>query len=100
MAHVGEHLAKRGRVSRHFQAHIEAFVHVQFFLHLGQRCFRCIHGARNADLARQLQAVRVHIRNHDVARAGMPATAALMMPIGPAPVISTSSASTGNESAV
>ena len=36
VAHVGEHVAKAGRVARHFQADVEAFLHAELFLRLGQ----------------------------------------------------------------
>ena len=34
VAHVGEHVAKRRGVARHFQTNVEAFLHAELFLHL------------------------------------------------------------------
>ena len=55
---------------------------------------------RGADLLGEIEPVIVDVGDHDVAGADMAAIAAAMKPIGPAPVISTSSPTRSKESAV
>ena len=85
---------------RHLQANVEAFRHAELLLHFGQRCLCGIDGERRAHLARQFQAEGFTSVMTTWRAPAWRTTAAAMMPMGPAPVISTSSPSTGNESAV
>ena len=55
-------------IPRHFQPHVEAFLHAEFLLHFRERLFRGVDGQRHAHLARQLQPVRIFVGNHHVAR--------------------------------
>ena len=63
--------------------------------------FRCgIDGQRRAHLLREVQPIGIQSVMTTCRAPACRTTAAAMMPIGPAPVISTSSPSTGNDSAV
>ena len=92
MRHVVEHVAERLRIARHFEADVEALGHAELLLHV-LRASRCATlTVRVApSFFGELEPVVVDVGDDDVAGAGMAATAAAIAPIGPAPVISTSS---------
>ena len=72
VAHVGEHVAEGRGVAGHLQADVEAFRHAEFLLHVGQRRLADVRRAQVTPiLLRQLEAVGVDVRDHDVARAGV-----------------------------
>ena len=72
MRHVGEHIAQRGGVARHLQADVEAFLHPQLALDIGEGS-RCERPARSVTpiFLRQVEPVLVDVGDHDVARAGV-----------------------------
>ena len=41
VAHVGEHVAEGRRVAGHFQADVEALLHAELLLHVGEACLSC-----------------------------------------------------------
>ena len=98
--HVGDHVAEGGGVAGHFQADVKSLLHAQFLLGVAQVAFAHVQGQGRPHAPGQLQPVFVHVRHHDVAGARVLTTAAAITPIGPAPVINTSSPSTPKESAV
>ena len=73
VAHVGEHVAEGVRVARHLQPDVEAFLHAQLLLRVGDRC-RCATSSASvgAHLAGQVQPVGVDVGDDDVAGAGVP----------------------------
>ena len=101
MAHVGEHVAQGGWAPRHFQADVKPFGHAQLALHVGELRRSDVDGPRHADTLGQFQSRYGFTSVITTNRApACRATAAAMIPIGPAPVISTSSPSTLNDRAV
>ena len=68
-------------------------LHVQFFLHVGNALPADVDGAGGAQGGRQCQAGVDDIGDHHMARTGVFAHRPAMAPMGPAPVISTSSPS-------
>ena len=50
VAHVGQHVAKGLRVAGHFQADVEALLHAQLLLHVGERLLADVDGQRHAHL--------------------------------------------------
>ncbi|SPF34488.1 hypothetical protein SBA4_150005 [Candidatus Sulfopaludibacter sp. SbA4] len=72
VAHVGNHVAEGGGAAGHFEPDVETFRHAQFFLHVPQPGPGHVHRARDPHLARQFQAVRVHVGDHREARPGVP----------------------------
>ena len=64
---------KRLGVARHLQAHVEALLHAQLAAaRRGDRSRADVDGQRGAHALGQLEAVGVHVGDHDVARAGVP----------------------------
>jgi hypothetical protein len=90
-------MSRKRRNCRTFPAHVEAFLHAQLFLHAGSVLLVWTFNASVAPIFRARSSrYGIHVRDHHVARARVFAPrAAAMMPMGPAPVISTSSPSTG-----
>ncbi len=71
MRHVGDHVAKGGSVSGHFQTYVEAFHHAEFDLHVLEALFARIDGHGDAEVASEIEAVRIHVRDDHMARARM-----------------------------
>src|ERR1700753_274264 len=64
VAHVGDHVTERRWIARHLQANVEALLHAQLLLRIGDGDFLGIDGERRAHLARQFEADRIRVRNH------------------------------------
>jgi hypothetical protein len=85
-------MSRGARVAGHFQADVEAFLHAELAFARRRCCFDLTFTATVAPMRlRQGEAVLVHVGDDDVACAGVLCDAAAMMPMGPAPVMRTSS---------
>lgn len=69
VAHVGEHLAKGGGVAGHLEADVEAFLHVQLLLDLGEGGGAGIDGKGYADFCGEIAPVLIGVGDDDVASA-------------------------------
>ena len=97
VGHVGEHVAEGRGVAGHLQADVEAFLHAQLASarRRASRCATSTAQRRRPSCCASSSRYGLTSVIDDVARARRGwTTAAAMMPIGPAPVISTSSPST------
>ena len=100
VVHRVEHLVERGLGARHLQPDVEALGHPQFGHHRGELFAAHVDHAAGAVLGGHVEPVRL-TSVMTTLRAPMWRTIAVaMMPIGPAPVISTSSPTTSKRSAV
>ena len=63
---------KAAEVAAHLEADIEALVHVEFALHIGEFLARHIHHAIRAERLGQREAMLIDVRDHDVARSRVP----------------------------
>ncbi len=64
--------AEGGGIAAHFQPHVEAFLHAEFFLHIGEGLARDVERDVRAHFFGQVEAVLIHIGNDDIARTGVP----------------------------
>ena len=64
--HIGEHIAERLRVARHFHPDIETFLHSELFLIIGDGNFRDVDGVFDAHFVRQFEAFRINVGDDDV----------------------------------
>ena len=72
VAHIGDHVAKRRWVAGHLQADIEAFRHAELLsARPAAMLSRTFTATRDAHLARQIEAERIHIGDHHEARPGV-----------------------------
>ena len=58
-------------IARHFQADVEAFLHAQFVLGVGDELRADVDGQRRAHAAGQLEPIRIHVGDDDIAGPGM-----------------------------
>src|SRR5450759_965247 len=68
VVHALEHRLERARVAAHLEADVEAD-HAEVLPHARDRVAAHVHGPRGAHAQRQVQAIVVDVRDHDVARA-------------------------------
>ena len=59
------------RIAGHFQADVEALLHAQFALGVGDRLRADVDGHRGAKPPGKIEAIRVHVGDDDVAGAGV-----------------------------
>ena len=90
--HVRQHVGESFRIARHLQRDVEAFLHTEL-LHGIASVFAFEHRRRrhSAHFLRELKTIRIHIGDDDVTRAGLLTNGTAMQPMGPAPVMRTSS---------
>src|SRR5262249_55322086 len=109
VVHHREHVAEGLAVPRHLHAHVEALGHPEALHDVPQRLAAHVHRASRAQLPRELEPVWVHGGPSPCGLTPVPAPrraptcfemAAAITPMGPAPVMRTSSPTRSKESAV
>jgi hypothetical protein len=65
VAHVVDHVAEGGGVAAHLQADIEAFLHAELLLHVGDARLH-VHRHRRAHFAGEIEAILVHVGDDDI----------------------------------
>ena len=68
VGHVVDHVSHRARLARHLKSDVEAFLHAELVLHLGQLGLAYVRRTCDADLASQLESIVADVRHHDKPR--------------------------------
>ena len=69
MKHVRQNVGKRFRVAGHFQRDVKAFLHRELVHRVGHFLSAHVQREIGSHFAREIEAIRVHVRDHDVPRA-------------------------------
>ena len=70
VAHVFQHLAEGIRRARHLQTHIKSFFHAELLLDFFEACAFRVDSNRDAHFFGEIEAVRIDVGNHHMARPG------------------------------